>query len=68
MKLHRNTIRLTFVREFTKGSLKGLQMEDSLPFVNEALAKEWLTGIERNSKKGAINYKVVSFTLSEIKN
>ena len=51
-----NGTTLYFTREFTKGILKGIRHNDSLPFVSVERAEIWRKRI--NAKRG-LEYKIV---------
>lgn len=66
MKTATNQISLSFTREFTTGTRKGSQHQDSIPFVSKDRAEAWLAGIARNSKAGVIDYKIASSNINEL--
>lgn len=39
-----------FTRKFTKGSLKGIDHNDTMTFVSVDAAEEWYTGVNANKK------------------
>jgi hypothetical protein len=53
------TTTLFFTREFTKGTLAGLQHTDSLPFVSVERAAEWLKVVRAKGEKGKLPFRIV---------
>ena len=52
-------ITLYFTREFTKGTLKGLRQRDTITFVNEQAASEWLASMTSKKKRQRLDYIIV---------
>ncbi len=51
-------ITLVFVREFIRGTLKGILAPDKITFVDRWHCAQWIKGIRRNSRKGVLEYKL----------
>lgn len=50
--------RLHFVAEHTSGIMAGRTRNDSLCFCRREDAQSWIDGVNRNHKRGTVNYKV----------
>ncbi len=49
---------LHFVRHFTAGNLVGLTHESTLDFESADAAFAWVAGVNRNNRKGTVDYLV----------
>ena len=56
-KTNMNTVTLYFTKEFTRGILKGLVINESLPFVSVERSQVWLKGVIAKEKK--LGYKII---------
>lgn len=54
-------VTLYFTREFTTGALEGLRQRDTITFVSEQAAAEWLASMRKSakSKKRRLNYRIL---------
>ena len=52
-----NTVTLYFTKEFTRGILKGLVINESLPFVSVERSRVWVKGVMAKEKK--LGYKII---------
>ena len=47
-----------FTANMTKGTLKGMQIEQEITFENEKRFNKWIAGVNSNHKKGKCNFYV----------
>jgi len=58
--LYRNAVTLKFEKQFTRGTLAGITINESLQFLSRKRALEWLRGVRANHKRSELDYKIVS--------
>jgi hypothetical protein len=51
-------VKLQFTAEHTRGSMKGITRGDSLHFVCADDARSWVDGVNKNHRRGSVDYKV----------
>lgn len=49
-------VTLAFTKVFNKGLLKGISIQESLPFVSKERAEAWIAGVTNNNK--TLNYVI----------
>jgi hypothetical protein len=54
---------LTFTREFTTGTLKGLTHDDTIGFCRAQHADEWVASVNAANAKGKVDYKVIKWSV-----
>ncbi len=62
---HLYKVKVNFARRFTRGTLKGLDHQDSIPFISKELALDWVKGIQSNFDAGNLDYFLASWDLVE---
>ena len=55
-------VTITYVRNHTSGTLKGMSTEGSLDFPNEGSARDWLRGVRKYEKRNG--WSLGCFTLN----
>jgi len=53
-------LKFAFTTHFTRGALEGLTYDDTITFESRARFEAWLAGINRNHKRGVIDYFVTA--------
>jgi hypothetical protein len=59
------SIKVGFVREFTRGFLTGIKHADEITMIDRWHAAQWLKGVRRNSRCGKLDYRVVLVTIKD---
>ena len=54
-----NTTTLYFTKTFTKGMLKGITINESLPFVSVERAEVWRKAVTAKGLSGKLPYRIV---------
>lgn len=51
-------VTVEFDKVFNRGTLRGLQVHDSIPHVSVERAKAWIAGIKEQSSRGKVPYTI----------
>ncbi len=65
MTTQRGPIRLYFSKEFTRGNLRGIKVNESLKFTDAARARAWVAGILASCKHSLLNYKLTDYSFTK---
>ena len=58
-----NKVVVNFLRVFTKGVLAGIVQIDRITFPTVIDAQTWVRGVESNSKRGVLDYRLEKYTI-----
>lgn len=53
-------VTIVFSRLFVRGILEGIQHWDKITFVDRWHAAQWVRGIRRNTRRGVLDYRLMS--------